>query len=230
MTGETAEPADHGPRIPVIGLVGGIGAGKSAVARLLADAGCVVSDADADARAALDDPEIRRRLRDRFGDAVFTDDGAVDRGRLADVVFADPAARCALEEITHPWIHRRRRSVFDRARSEARAGARPAIAAFVIDAPLLVEAGLDAECDAVIFVDAPRDIRLDRVRRTRGWDERELARREGSQIPLDEKRSRADHVLRNDGDLSTLNRQVLAVLAVLQGIQATGTPGSDPGR
>lgn len=84
--------------------------------------------------------------------------------------------------------------------------------AFVIDAPLLFEAGLDGECDAVVFVDAPREVRLERVRRTRGWDESELARREAAQLRVEEKRRRSDVVVSNDGDEATLGARVAAVL------------------
>jgi dephospho-CoA kinase len=84
--------------------------------------------------------------------------------------------------------------------------------ALVIDAPLLFEAGLDRECDAVIFVDSPPALRLERVRRARGWDAAELARRESSQLPLDVKRSRADDTVQNAGDLDALEAQVRAAL------------------
>jgi dephospho-CoA kinase len=85
----------------------------------------------------------------------------------------------------------------------------------VIDAPLLFEVGLDDLCDAIIFVDTPRDLRLQRLRASRGWDEAELARREESQLPLDAKRSRADYVVRNDGDLSDLSAQVHTILGTI---------------
>ena len=92
------------------------------------------------------------------------------------------------------------------------AAAPPDTPALVIDAPLLFEAGVDAECDAVVFVETGRETRGDRLRATRGWDEAETGRREDSQLPLDVKRSRADYVLRNDGDLSALETQVRTVL------------------
>jgi dephospho-CoA kinase len=190
---------------PIIGLAGGIGAGKTAVAKALADLGCVVTHSDDDGRAALRDPEIRDTLVEWWGRDVLDADGHVDRGAVARIVFADDNERRRLENLTHPWIEARRLTQFEHAPEDA-----PAL---VIDAPLLFEAGLSDACDAVIFVDCPRNERLARVRATRGWDEEELKRREESQLPLDAKRSRADYVIRNVGDLAGMEAQVRTVLS-----------------
>lgn len=200
--GEFADARDY-PR-PVIGITGSIGAGKSTVAKILADLGCVVCHSDQLGRAALEDPMVREILLSWWGTAILDHTGAIDRGRVAAIVFADPAERRRLEGLTHPWIEARRRALF--------ADAPPETPALVIDAPLLIEAGLDRACDAVIFVDAPRDVRLERVRRSRDWDDAELARREDSQLPLDAKRSRADHVVRNDGTPDDLVARVRTIL------------------
>lgn len=197
-------------RPPVIGLAGGIGAGKSVVARLLADLGCLVSDSDADARAVLADPAVIETLRSWWGSRVVGDDGAIDRGEVARRVFDDPPERRRLERLMHPLIHARRRARFE----SGPAGVR----AYVIDAPLLFEAGLDAECDAVIFVDAPREVRRDRVRRHRGWDDTELDRREAAQWPIERKRDRATAVIENEQDDDpTLADRVADTLARLAG-------------
>jgi dephospho-CoA kinase len=204
-------------RVPTIGLAGAIGAGKSAVARILGEAGCVVADADAAVREALAEPPVRETLRSWWGDRAIGADGEVDRRAVAAIVFADPAERHRLESLLHPLVARRRAALF------AAAGEVPAR---VIDAPLLLEAGLDRECDLVVFVDAPREIRLARLRATRGWDEAELERRERAQWPLDRKRARADHVLRNDADLASLRMGVLAMLEKVRGgrgIRPSGT-------
>jgi dephospho-CoA kinase len=192
---------------PIIGIAGGIGSGKSAVAAILAEAGCIVADSDEMGRAALRDPRIRETLVAWWGPEVLDGSGAVDRGAVARIVFADAAELDRLEALTHPWIEARRRAVFEAAPREA--------PAFVIDAPLLFEVGLDDLCDAIIFVEAPRELRLRRIQATRGWDEAELARREESQLPLDEKRSRADYVVRNDGDLRELSAQVHTILGTI---------------
>ena len=89
----------------------------------------------------------------------------------------------------------------------------PQTLALVIDAPLLIEAGLHANCNAVIYVDTNRDTRLARVKESRSWDEKELTRREDSQLPLDGKQSIADHVVENNGDLRSLAENVRQILS-----------------
>ena len=197
--------------VPVIGLAGGIGAGKSAVARVMAELGCVVSDSDALARAALERDDVRAQLVSWWGDGVVGVDGTVDRGAVARIVFGDEAERLRLEALVHPLVRVSRGEAIERAEA---AGAR----AFVIDAPLLFEAGLDAECDVVVFVDAPRAVRLARVRQHRGWDEAELARRESAQLGNDEKRRRADVVVAIGEDAGLASR----VGALLDGIAPIG--------
>lgn len=191
-------------RVLVIGLVGGIGSGKSEVARALASLGCVVSDSDAQARAVLDRPEVRAKLVRWWGRGVVGSDGRINRAAVARIVFGDARQRRRLEELVHPLVRRARREVIARA---SRAGA-PAV---VIDSPLLLERGVDRECDVIVFVRAPRRLRRARVAR-RGWTGAELARRERAQMPLDRKRRRADHVVVNDADRGTLRRRVARLL------------------
>ena len=189
---------------PVIGLAGGIGAGKSSVARILAGLGCVISDSDADARHALQEPHLRTTIVGWWGTAVLDQSGEIDRKKVADIIFNDEKARRRLESLTHPWIELQRRERFARAPAHVRA--------LVIDAPLLFEAGLERECDSVIYVDAAPEIRLSRVMATRGWTAEQLEARERSQMPLDQKRRRADHVVENNGDLTALEGQVSRIL------------------
>ena len=195
----------EGSSKPVIGLAGGIGSGKSAVAEILADLGCVVAHSDEMGRAALREEAIRDQLVAWWGEGILDEDGEIDRSAVARIVFADPEQRRRLEALTHPWIESRRAEQF--------AAAPPNTPALVIDAPLLFEAGLDERCDAVIFVDAERQVRLARLKAGRGWEEADLRRREDSQLPLDVKRSGADYVIQNDGNLSDLAAQVRLVLS-----------------
>lgn len=181
----------------VIGLAGGIGAGKSAVAKVFAAHGAMVIDSDKEAKDALDRPEVRGELIRWWGDRVLDATGRIDRKKVGEIVFSDPAQRERLERLVHPLVRATRNEMI--ARTDARTT--PAV---IVDAPLLFEAGLDKECDAVVFVDAPREQRLRRVQETRGWDEAELERREKAQLPLEEKRSRADVVVANDGSLEVL--------------------------
>jgi len=196
--------------IPVIGLAGGIGAGKSTVAGILARLGCLVVDSDARAKAALDRPDVREQLVAWWGEGILQGEGAdgerrVDRAKVAQVIFADPEQRKRLEAVVHPIVRQ------DRA-AAASEGAAAGAKAVVVDAPLLFEAGLDAECDAVIFVDAPRATRLERVREHRGWSAEEMNRRESAQLPLQTKRAKADYTLVNDGPIPDLQARVAGVL------------------
>ena len=185
---------------PIIGLAGGVGAGKSAVAAILSRLGCVVCNSDDLGRQALCDPAIRTTLVRWWGRQVLDEAGEIDRAAVAAIVFSRSDELRRLELLVHPWIETRRKALFEMAPAD--------VCALVIDAPLLFEAGLDAECDAVIFVDADRGTRLARVADGRGWDEQALGQREDSQLPLDEKRARSDYVVSNNGDLRALSEQV----------------------
>ena len=192
----------------VLGLIGGIGAGKSAVAAALSRRGFQVIDSDKEAKAALDLPHVRDQLVAWWGNDILAADARVDRSKVATIVFGDPAQRRRLEELVHPIVKGTRAQMVARARAQHMRGV-------VVDAPLLLEAGVDKECDAVLFVDAPFEQRLERVKSTRGWTEEELRRRESAQTPLEEKRRRADETIVNDADLSTLERRVDEALARL---------------
>lgn len=180
---------------PVIGLVGGIGAGKSTVAGAFGRAGCVVFDSDARAKALLQTEAVRAALVRWWGSRVLGADGQVSRPRVAEIVFADPAERARLEGLVHPILKQERAEVAARAAAEGARG-------LVVDAPLLLEAGLAGECDAVVFVESTREERLERVRATRGWDEAELSRREAAQWSLERKRAASGWVIRNTGATS----------------------------
>lgn len=193
----------------VIGLAGGIGSGKSAVAGILRDLGCAVIDSDAEARRALGREDVKKEIVSWWGEGILDGQGSIDRARVAEIVFADPDQRGRLEGLIHPLV-KRSRAQFIASTGDVRA--------IVIDAPLLFEAGVDAECDGVIFVDAPREVRLARVRETRGWDEAELARREDSQMSIWEKRSRADKVVENAGTLDELREGVAQALRQMEGL------------
>lgn len=200
-----AGPGSTVAEVPVIGLAGAIGSGKSEAARVLAELGCVVIDSDRAAREALERPEVREEIVRWWGSDVLTGEGQIDRKKVADIVFTRPAERERLERLVHPLVRARRAE--ERRRAE-QAGAQ----AVVIDAPLLYEAGVDRECDAVLFIDAPAAARASRLRETRGWDEAEVARREAAQWGLEVKRSRATEVIANDGTRAELRTRVQAAL------------------
>ena len=197
----------------VLGLVGGIASGKSTVARLLAGPEGVVIDADALAHEVLDSPGVVRRVRERFGSELIGADGKPDRTALAARVFA-PGADPALREELADWIHPAVRARILELLSEA---LEAKVARVVLDVPLLLESAqaLLPRCDAVIFVDTRLEDRDRRARESRGWASGEVARRESSQLSLEEKRRRADHVIPNHGSLEELERAVAEVLSVL---------------
>ncbi|MEX0653428.1 MAG: dephospho-CoA kinase [Phycisphaeraceae bacterium] len=178
-------------RKPVIGLLGAPGSGKSFVARLFEREGAAVIDADRLARETLDEPAVREQVRQWWGPGVLDADGRIDRKALGAIVFDNPEALHQLESLVHPRVHERRQALREQH------GADPAVRAIVEDSPLLLEQGVDAECDVLVFVDASRAVREQRVRETRGWSSAELDRREKNQASLDMKRNRADYVLDN---------------------------------
>jgi dephospho-CoA kinase len=190
---------------PIIGIVGGIGSGKSYVARLFGEEGCLVIDSDAQVREAYQDPAVLKTLRDWWGDDVFAGDGALDRAAVAKKVFNNPAERQRLEGLLHPWVDEKRRRMMEEAS--------PAVAGFVWDTPLLMEAGLNVQCDAVVFVEASDSERLQRVKEQRGWEAEELARREKLQLPLDTKRKISDYQVVNTAGAEDLRGQVRQIFS-----------------
>jgi dephospho-CoA kinase len=189
---------DRSKYVPVIGLVGGIGSGKSHLARALAERRPVeIVNGDEAGHQVLQTAEVKREIRERFGDAVFDLSGAVDRRKMAGLVFgsesAPRAARAALEKIVHPRIGELLKQQIEAARR------REDIEAIVLDAALLFETGWNRFCDAVIHIDTTEEVRVQRVQTTRGWTRGDLKTREESQWPIDAKRREADYVVENSG-------------------------------
>lgn len=193
-------------RKPIVGLAGGIGAGKSTVARIMGELGGWVIDADALAREALNRPEVRDRLVGWWGRGILDAEGRADRRRIAARVFEDPAERRRLEDLIHPIVSAERDREIERAQADAEARF------IVLDVPLLFEVGLEKRCDRIVFVDADEAVRLERVAE-RGWDAEELRRREKNQRPLDSKRRAAHNVIVNNGSEAECYRQVRRLLS-----------------
>ena len=193
----------------LVGLTGGIGAGKSTVAALLAERGAVVLDADAVAKAVVEPgrPALAQ-LVEHFGEEILDADGRLDRQALAAKAFATPEGKAALDAITHPPIH----AEFGRRMAEA-----PTDAIVVMDVPLLVESGTAAErgYEAVIVVEAPEDLRLDRLEQ-RGVGREDAAARMRAQASDAERRAVATHVLDNGSHHEALVAQVDVLWADLQ--------------
>src|SRR5437763_4754198 len=151
------------PACPVLGLVGGIGSGKSEVAAALAGGGGCLVAGDPLGHAALRQPPVRDEIVARWGRDVLDADGEVDRNKLGAVVFADADERAALEAIVHPWISRRLREQLIAAKAE------PACRFVVLDAAIMLEAGWPTACDVVVYAAAPRTRRPTRLAAQRGW-------------------------------------------------------------
>lgn len=184
-----------------VGLTGNVGAGKSTVARLFQRWGAVVVDADDLAREVVEPGRAAlERIREIWGAKVIADDGSLDRDAMRAIVFADDEARRRLESIVHPAVGRRYRERVAEARTRG-----AAIVVGVI--PLLYEAGLEDEFDVVVLVDAPLAERVERLVQTRGLPEEEARSVADAQMPASEKRGRADFVIDNDRDLTTLERR-----------------------
>lgn len=194
--------SDRPARKPVIGLVGGIGAGKSAAAAAMARRGGRVVDGDRLGHEALELPDVKRQLVERWGDRVLKPNGAANRRAIAGIVFDDPVELKALEAMVFPHIGRRAREEI------AAAQADPAVRFVVLDAAVMLEAGWADACDRLVYVDASRDVRLARLAARSGWLPEEVAAREAAQLAPEAKRARADATLLNDGTPGELQEQV----------------------
>jgi len=193
--------------IPIIGIVGGIGSGKSAVARE-ASRKCpwFVVDADRIGHQTLLLPEVITKLTEQFGTHILDADGQLNRSAIAKEVFGSDREqrKKKLEAIVHPHI---RRLAEDQLTEAAESGLYELL---ILDAAILLEAGWRSLCDAVVFIETDWSDRLRRVEQTRHWDAEELRKREASQLSIEEKRSLADAIIPNKGDLTNAVESLIA--------------------
>ncbi len=192
---------------PIIGIAGGIGSGKSFVANLFAALGCVVISSDEQVRDGYREGRVRATLQQWWGDEVLSPEGQVNRRFIAGKVFEKATERERLERLLHPLVNEARHRVMSAVANDA------AVVAFVWDTPLLFETKLNRQCDAVVYVHAPSELRRQRVQESRGWDTAELARRENAQMPLDSKQNLSHHVIDNTADADAVRGQVRVVLS-----------------
>ena len=194
----------------LVGLTGNIAAGKSTVARQFTALGAALVDADQLAREAVrpHTPALEA-IVSRWGRAVLSPDGHLDRPVLRQLVFAHPEELEVLNGIVHPEVARLR----DEALADARGRGERVV---VCDVPLLFERDLAGDYDAVVLVDAPRELRLERLVHDRGLHESEAMAMIAAQMPAELKRARADHVIENGGTLDALEARVAEVWAALQ--------------
>jgi dephospho-CoA kinase len=185
----------------LVGLTGGIGSGKSTVARLLEKRGAVVFDADLLAREAVEPGTPgHAAVIERFGADVLAPGGELDREALASIVFADPSARRDLEEIVHPEVRR----LF----AEGSEAYRDTDRVVVFSAPLLVETGMHTAFEILVVVSATVATQIERLMRQRGMSESSIRARIEAQAPLEDKAEVADFLVDNAGTLDELESQV----------------------
>lgn len=183
-----------------IGLTGGIGSGKSTVARMLAERGAVVVDADQISRELVEPGGAAlAELVTEFGPRILQADGSLSRAELATMAFSDPRATERLNAIMHPLIG---------AEAQRRINDEPQAAVVVYDMPLLVETGQEDLVDLVVVVDVPEEVQLDRAVRLRGLDEADVHRRMSVQASRADRLARADVVIDNSGGLPQTHEQV----------------------
>ena len=184
----------------VVGVTGEIGAGKTAVARIMERQGARVVSLDELGHRALREERVKNSLRREFGRGIFRGND-VDRMELGKLVFADRPKLDALNAIVHPLMREWAREEVERAQGLV-----------ALEGALLYEMGLDGLCDAVVFVRAAEQLRLERLGTRAEWDGEELARRERTQMPSEKKSARADRRITNDGSKEELENEVNSIL------------------
>ncbi len=190
---------------PILGLIGGIGAGKSTVAHALASFGGKVVSGDEAGHEALIQPAIQERVCQTFGNEILKENGSIDRRKLGQIVFADLYRKSALEAIVFPWIEAELRRKIAQLQDDADCHF------VVLDAAVMLEAGWNRVCDKIVFVDAPLSVRIARVAQ-RGWTAEDLGAREAMQMPLEVKQKRADAIISNASDSQNVSHQIAKLL------------------
>ena len=194
------------PKKPIIGILGGIGSGKSTVAAEFAKLGCKVIDADEIAHELLDEPTVKEKVVGLFGRTILDSTEKIDREKLAELVFADADKLSSLNRIIHPLVLQRAEELIEQYNRQNQ------VKAIVLDMPLLVEVGWDKRCGRLIFIDCEQKLRLDRAKKM-GFDKNQVKIRENFQISLDNKVKLADNTIENNSDFLALAGQVADIFS-----------------
>ena len=190
------------PRKPIIGILGGIGSGKSTVAGAFGRLGCRVIDADKLSHKLLDKKKIKDRIVSCFGRDVVGRNGKIDRRKLAEAAFSSRKNAAKLNKIIHQDVLERTKQLINQYNQLKR------VKVIVLDIPLLAEIGWDKKCDKLVFVDCSRPQRLKRARKMGIFNARQLKNRENFQFSLDRKIKIADNIIDNNTDYPSMRRQV----------------------
>ena len=196
---------------PIIGILGGIGSGKSTVAACFAELGCVVIDADAIAHKILDEADISAKLIDRWGTEVLDSKGVVKRDKVAEQVFDSEEELDFLNALVHPRVLERVEVLIDTHRSDSD------ISGIVLDMPLLMEVGWEKKCYFLIFVNCSEEKRWERIAKNAKIDIEQLKKRENFQISLDKKKEKAHYVVSNNSDKSDMAEQIAQIFSSITG-------------
>ncbi|MDD5064114.1 MAG: dephospho-CoA kinase [Phycisphaerae bacterium] len=192
---------------PIIGILGGLGSGKTAVATEFARLGCAVIDADKLAHNLLNKQDLRKRIVARFGREILDSKGKISRRKLAKLAFADTGKIAALNKLIHPLVLKQVTALIKKANGQNK------VKAIVLDMPLLMEVGWAKRCDKLVFVKCSRKIRVKRAKMELG----ELKCREKFQISLYKKKTIADNTIDNNSGFSALAGQVTDIFSSIMG-------------
>ena len=191
---------------PIIGLLGGIGSGKSTVAAELSKLGCSIIDADKIAHGLLNRRGIKKQLVAVFNNTILDSSGKIERKKVANLAFADAKKLSSLNKIIHPLVLKRVEKLIEQYNRQTQ------VKAIVLDMPLLVEIGWAKRCDKLIFVDCDRKLRVDRAKKM-GYNDNQIKIRENFQISVDSKAEIADNVVYNNSGFRALTRQVTDIFS-----------------
>ncbi|MCI0498592.1 MAG: dephospho-CoA kinase [Planctomycetales bacterium] len=195
----------------MIGILGGMGSGKSTVAHCFARLGCEVIDADVIAHDVLRESDIVAKIVGKLGIDTLDPEGQIDRTKLAHRVFSRPYGLFFLNQLIHPRVLQRCQGRINALR------ANPDIRSIVLDMPLLLEVGWDKRCDFLVFVDCDEQKKRQRIKKNGKIDAEQIKKREKFQISLDKKKQKAHYVINNNSDESELIEQVAKIFSIITG-------------
>jgi len=195
---------------PIIGILGGVGSGKSTVAAEFAKLGCKIIDADRIAHELLERKDVKEKVVSVFGKSILDSAGEIDHKKLGDIVFANGGKLSALNKIIHPLVLGRAEQLIEQHSRQNQ------VKAIVLDMPLLVEVGWAERCDKVVFVDCRRELRVDRAKKIGIISKNQLKIRENFQISLDKKAAIADNAIDNNSGFSGLAKQVAEIFSHIE--------------